>query len=67
MDERLTKLEMKIAYAEETILALDAVVSAQSQEIAILSNRLEKLDRRLTALGENGEDGLPDNERPPHY
>ena len=67
MDERLTKLEIKLAYAEETVRALDAVVSAQSQEIALLMNRIEKMDKRLTALIENGEDGLPDNERPPHY
>ena len=67
MDERLTNLEIKLAYAEETVRALDAVVSSQAQEIALLLNRLEKLDRRVTALVENGEDGLPDNERPPHY
>ena len=67
MEERLTKLEIKLAYAEETVRSLDAVVSGQAQEIAILVNRLEKMDRRLTALSENGEDGLPDNERPPHY
>ncbi|MBI9096760.1 MAG: SlyX family protein [Sphaerochaeta sp.] len=67
MEERLTKLEIKLAYAEETVLALDAVVSAQAKEIAILFNRLEKLERRVTSLMENGEDGLPDNERPPHY
>ncbi|NBK20491.1 MAG: SlyX family protein [Spirochaetia bacterium] len=67
MDERLTKLEIKLAYAEETILALDAVVSGQAQEMAILLSRLEKLERRVSALVENGEDGLPDNERPPHY
>ncbi len=67
MDERLTKLEIKLAYAEETVRSLNAVVSAQAQEIAILINRFEKLDRRVTALVENSEDGLPDNERPPHY
>ncbi len=67
MDERLTKLEIKLAYAEETVLALDAVVSGQAQEIAILLNRLEKLERRVTALVEHGEDDLPEHERPPHY
>ncbi len=67
MEERLNKLEIKLAYAEETILALDAVVSGQAQEIAILLNRIEKLDKRITALVENGEDGLPEHERPPHY
>lgn len=67
MDERLMKLEMKLAYAEETVLALDSVVRGQAQEIAILLNRIEKLERRVTALVENGEDSLPENERPPHY
>ncbi|HKL60510.1 MAG TPA: SlyX family protein [Sphaerochaeta sp.] len=67
MDERLMNLEIKLAYAEETVLALDAVVRTQAQEIALVLNRLEKLDRRVTALVENNEDGLPDNERPPHY
>ena len=67
MDERLMKLEMKLAYTEETVLALDAVVRTQAQEIAILLNRIEKLDRRVTALVENNEGDLPENERPPHY
>ncbi len=67
MEERLTKLEIKLAYTEETVLALDAVVSGQAQEIAILLNHMEKLEKRLTALVENGEGDLPENERPPHY
>ena len=67
MDERLMKLEIKLAYAEETVLALDAVVTAQAQEITILANRLEKLDRRVKAMVENSEGDLPENERPPHY
>ena len=67
MDERLTKLEIKLAYAEETVRSLDAVVSGQAQEIAILLNRIEKLDKRITALVENSEGDLPENERPPHY
>ena len=47
MDERLMKLEVKLAYAEETVLALDAVVSGQAQEIAILLSRIDALERRL--------------------
>ncbi|MDT4762709.1 SlyX family protein [Sphaerochaeta sp. PS] len=67
MEERLDKVEMKLAYTEETVLALDAIVRGQAQEISILLNRMEKLEKRLTALADGGEDGLPENERPPHY
>ena len=67
MDERLMKLEVKLAYAEETVLALDAVVSGQAQEIAVLLSRIDALERRLTAFIDSGEDSLPENERPPHY
>ena len=67
MDDRLTKLEIKLAYAEETVLALDAVVSGQAQEIAILLSRIDALERRLTSFVESGEDSLPEGERPPHY
>jgi SlyX protein len=67
MDARLTKLEIKLAYAEETVLALDAVVRGQAQEIAILLSRIDALERRLTAFVESGEDSLFEGERPPHY
>lgn len=67
MDERLMKLEIKLAYAEETVLALNAVVSGQAQEIAILLSRMDVLERRLTSFVEGGEESLPENERPPHY
>jgi SlyX protein len=52
MDERLTKLEMKLAYAEETIVTLDQVVTDQAKEIALLTARLEKLEKRVTDLTE---------------
>lgn len=67
MDERLTKLEMKLAYAEETIATLDQVVTDQAKEIALLTARLEKLEKRVTDLTEENRDGMIDDQRPPHY
>lgn len=67
MEERLTKLEMKLAFAEETIATLDSVVTDQVKEIALLAARLEKLEKRVTDFIEDAGDGMDDSQRPPHY
>ncbi len=67
MEERLTKLEMKLAYAEETIGTLDRIVTEQAKEIALLLTRLEKLEKRVTDLVDEERDGMKSDQRPPHY
>lgn len=67
MEERLTKLEVKLAYAEETIVTLDSVVTGQAKEIALLQSRLEKLEKRVTDMVDESGDGLLGEQRPPHY
>ncbi|MGE4584268.1 MAG: SlyX family protein [Sphaerochaeta sp.] len=67
MEERLTKLEMKLAYAEETIVTLDAVVTEQAKEIVLLKSRLEMLEKRISDLVEEERDGMIVDQRPPHY
>lgn len=67
MDERLTKLEMKLAYAEETIATLDQIVTEQAKEIALLTARLEKLEKRVTNLADEEQGSLKGDQRPPHY
>ena len=64
MDDRLVKMEVKIAYMEETIATLDSVVREQSGEITTLKNRLSLMEKRFSELI---DDGLPNAERPPHY
>jgi SlyX protein len=67
MEERLTKLEMKLAYAEQTIATLDQIVTDQAKEIAQLLTRLEKLEKRVTDLVDEERDGMIGDQRPPHY
>lgn len=67
MEERLTKLEMKLAYAEQTIAILDQIVTDQAKEIAQLLTRLEKLEKRVTDLVDEERDGMIGDQRPPHY
>ncbi len=68
MEERLTKLEMKLAYAEETIVTLNSVVTEQAKEIGLLTSRLELLEKRLVDLSDEvgGGPAIADR-RPPHY
>jgi len=67
MEERLTKLEMKLAYAEQTIATLDQIVTDQAKEVAQLLTRLEKLEKRVTDLVDEERDGMIGDQRPPHY
>jgi SlyX protein len=64
MDDRLMKMEVKIAYMEETIATLDSVVTEQNTEIANLKNRLSLMEKRFSELI---DDSLPAGEKPPHY
>jgi len=64
MDDRLVKMEVKIAYMEETIATLDSVVREQSGEITTLKNRLSLMEKRFSELI---DDSLPAGEKPPHY
>ena len=48
MDDRLMKMEVKIAYMEETIATLDSVVTEQNTEIANLKNRLSLMEKRFS-------------------
>ena len=68
MENRITELEMKIAFQEDTINQLDAVVCQQHDKIDKLSKQLsylleqaqdtEKADKSSTSLADD---------IPPHY
>lgn len=60
--ERLTVLETRIAFQDQTIEALSGVVAAQQEQIDQLIARLRKVVEQVdTGLVEKRE------ERPPHY
>ena len=64
MEKRLTELESRVAFQDETIRNLDEVVR-------VFSNRVERLERRLSELADEIRTGReqvgPHDERPPHY
>jgi SlyX protein len=63
---RLTDLETRLAYQDDTLDKLDAVIAVQAQRIARLETALERLAQRLDGLQRPAPAEVSD-ERPPHY
>lgn len=64
MEERITELESRVAFQDQTIRNLDDVVR-------LFSDRVERLERRVSELADGlragHEDVGPHDEPPPHY
>ncbi len=66
MEERLTKLESKLAFQEQTIETLNEVVIEQQEQIKKLEQEMKRLREETEAFLDSGNT-LPLQERPPHY
>ena len=66
-DERLETLEIKIAYQEQTIAQLNAVIVEQQRRLGELEARFQALRGQLDSLAESGGTSPDVPERPPHY
>jgi SlyX protein len=66
LEARLTEIEIKLSYAEDTTEALNATVFRQQQQIDSLIQELRALREQLQASGANESRSLRD-ELPPHY
>lgn len=67
MDDRLDRIEMRIAWLEQANAELGDVVYAQRREIAALEQKLATLSGRLEAAHSAPTPYTPEQERPPHY
>ncbi len=65
-DARVEALEVKVAFQEDLLNALNDVVVRQDQRIDSLEKSLENYRRRLEGLLEHGIDAITDT-KPPHY
>ena len=63
---QVVDLQARIAYQEDTLLALDDVITEQAARIERLEARLTRALDRLQSAGESEPGNLLD-ERPPHY
>lgn len=66
MESRLTDLEVKVAYQDDLLDALNRVVASQQDHIARLQDDLRHLYEQMKTMQPPGQ-GSSDNEPPPHY
>lgn len=67
-DDRLIELEIKTAYQEDLLQALNKIVSAQQQQIQRLEKTCQLLNERINSLSTEGMGSDANiDEVPPHY
>jgi SlyX protein len=65
-EARLTELEIKLAFTEDLVERLDAVVIEQQRQIDRLMQELMRLREQMQQAG-SATSGPSGDERPPHY
>ncbi|MCG8380913.1 MAG: SlyX family protein [Gammaproteobacteria bacterium] len=66
-EERLEQLEIKIAYQEDLLQDLNALVAGQQMKIDQLEASLKVLNEKLRELSSSTSTHMIADERPPHY
>ncbi|MGA9033757.1 MAG: SlyX family protein [Sulfuricaulis sp.] len=67
MNERLTELEVRVAFQDQTIQDLNEVVTRQQREIDRLVRELETVKSLLAGLAPSMVIPQEDEKPPPHY
>lgn len=66
LEARITELEIKLSFAEDTVESLNASVFRQQQQIDLLVQEIRALRQQLHSSLPNEQRSLRD-ELPPHY
>ena len=68
-NDDLIELQTRLAYQEDTIAQLNAVITQQDADLRLMQQQLKLLAKRVDELSFSQEQGgiSSDNERPPHY
>lgn len=67
MDDRLIEVETRLAFQDDALQALNAVVVRQQQEIALLRRELEALRAQLKVMAPGLVASRSEETPPPHY
>ncbi len=65
--QRLDDLESRIAFQEDTLDTLNAIVARQDLEIQRLTSMVKALNGQVKQLAPASSDDLADEPPPPHY
>ncbi len=65
LSDRIDRLEARLMFQDDTIETLNRTVTAQWQEIDMLTRQVASLSERLKDAEANAP--APTNEPPPHY
>ena len=66
MEDRITNIEIKLAYMEDFVNQIQEVVVKQAEEIEKLKHDNQILSQKLKDVYDNMEGDIP-NRKPPHY
>jgi len=66
-EQRLTELEVRCAFIEQTLQSLDSTVAAQDRALADLRRENERLRLELAQLRSGAAGDARDEPPPPHY
>ncbi|MDI1229639.1 MAG: SlyX family protein [Methylobacter sp.] len=66
-DDRIIELEIKTAYQEDLLQALNQIVGQQQQQIDRLEATCKMLNERIKSLSSESGGGESVEEVPPHY
>jgi SlyX protein len=67
IEDRLINIESKITFQEDLIEELNKTVYQQQQKLDRLEAICQSLAQHVQSLSAARNDGMPANERPPHY
>ena len=65
-EERLTAVEMKLAYMEDFVSQIQGVAVEQAKTIDKLQKEIKLMSEKIREMSNAAEGDIP-NRRPPHY
>lgn len=67
MNDRVTDLEVKVAFQDDLLEALNQTVAAQQRQLDLLQDELRLIYQQIKSLQAAGLPAEPVDETPPHY
>lgn len=67
LNQRLTQLEIRLSYQDESIEAMESTLASQHQSIQQLNRKLTLLGDYLKSLKDDAIKPLSEETPPPHY